>query len=751
MSSANTSASIPLRKRPDLLYSYVVYRGEASWVVKDPLELKYHVLNEEEYAILDWLSKPITFEQLQTKFERKFSPHRARFRELQDFLISLHQKSLLIATAGGQGRFLAELAKTKKRKEISQKLKSITHLKFRGIHPGWLLDNFGGLFQWVFSTPAVIVALSYAVFAALLALVYAEEIAARMPTFSSFFGPENWARLFVVTMVTKVIHEFGHALAFRQFGGRCHEIGVMIMFFVPTLFCNTSDSWMLKSKWQRAAIGLGGIYVELITMSIATTVWCVSQTSDLQLWAMQIMFVSSISTVLINGNPLVKYDGYFVLSDLLEIPNMATKANTVIRKSVLRFIWGDKNEVDYWTPAYLQRWLATYAIAAFVYRIFLTTSIGLFLMQMLSPFGLSWAAAALCAFTCGGLIIAPCFPIGKRIMQPGATLSIKHKRGFAIIGSILVAVLLLGFIPLPYSLCASYELGMDQSKSLYCTQSGKLVEVLVEEGESVEENQLIARLEDLELSLQQLSLSQENERLVGEIDSLLRSTNRSDKESLSLLEQQLQSNEDQLELVNQKLAQLEIRAPQAGIFYRTTSRARESHSSEELVSWEGQPLRQSNVGAMIERGTALGVLGGREELVARIKIPQRDISLVKSAANVRLMQSSYVHEILHGKVSHISPADANLEDLPPMLRSEETQRAGQAGQASQQSQSNALGDVPTPNADLLEEHFYMVAVNIDEQSGAVIGSSGLAKIYVGNRSLWWRGVRLLLNTIDIRL
>jgi putative peptide zinc metalloprotease protein len=90
-----------------------------------------------------------------------------------------------------------------------------------------------------------------------------DEFPARLPTFHEFFGPQNWFYLAITMGVVKVLHEFGHGLSCKHFGGECHEMGLMLLVFTPALYCNVSDSWMLPSKWHRAAIGAAGMYVEL--------------------------------------------------------------------------------------------------------------------------------------------------------------------------------------------------------------------------------------------------------------------------------------------------------------------------------------------------------------------------------------------------------------------------------------------------------------------------------------------------------
>mgnify|MGYP000497118404 CR=1 FL=1 len=106
-----------------------------------------------------------------------------------------------------------------------------------------------------------------------LVIVEWDVFRSRLPAFHEFFGPGNWLLLGLVLAVTKVLHEFGHGLSCKHYGGECHEMGFMLLVLTPCLYCNVSDSWMLPSKWRRAAIGAAGMYVEIVLASIATFVW----------------------------------------------------------------------------------------------------------------------------------------------------------------------------------------------------------------------------------------------------------------------------------------------------------------------------------------------------------------------------------------------------------------------------------------------------------------------------------------------
>ena len=135
--------------------------------------------------------------------------------------------------------------------------------------------------------------------------------------------------------VVKVIHEFGHGLSCKAFGGEVHEMGLLFLCFSPALYCNVSDAWTLPNKWHRIIISAAGIYVELMIAAAATFVWWNTPSQPfINNLSLSLMVVCSVSTVVFNANPLMRYDGYYVLADWLEIPNLRDRANRYLQNLV---------------------------------------------------------------------------------------------------------------------------------------------------------------------------------------------------------------------------------------------------------------------------------------------------------------------------------------------------------------------------------------------------------------------------------
>src|SRR5262245_41487968 len=303
---SSATRPLPVRMRPDLAVRRHRYHGRPYWVVKEPIGLKYFRFQAEEFAILKMLDGHTSYQQIKERFEAEFAPQKITLQDLQHFLGMLHRSGLLVSNAPGQGLQLKRRRDEQARRELLGKLANILALRFRGIDPDWILNRLHPFVAWCFTRGAFVVWLCLAMSALTLVTVNFAEFQRRLPAFHQFFGPSNWIYLGTVLALTKILHEFGHGLSCKHYGGECHEMGVMLLVLTPCLYCNVSDSWLLPNKWHRAIIGAAGMYVEIFLASIATWLWWFSTPGLLNHICLSVMFICSVSTLMFNGNPLLR-------------------------------------------------------------------------------------------------------------------------------------------------------------------------------------------------------------------------------------------------------------------------------------------------------------------------------------------------------------------------------------------------------------------------------------------------------------
>jgi putative peptide zinc metalloprotease protein len=203
---------------------------------------------------------------------------------------------------------------------------------------------------------------------------------------SGVLAPDNLPLLYLAFILVKVFHEFGHAFACKKFGreegtgGEVHAMGIMFLVFMPLPYIDASSAWAFRRKWHRAVVGAAGVLVELAIAAVAAIVWArTAEGTAFHAIAYNVMFIASISTVIFNGNPLLRFDGYYVLSDLVEIPNLSQRALGYLYYLVRRYVWRVRKVQS---PAHTRGegvWFVVYGVASTAFRVFISIRIVLFL------------------------------------------------------------------------------------------------------------------------------------------------------------------------------------------------------------------------------------------------------------------------------------------------------------------------------------------------------------------------------------
>src|SRR3954465_7302702 len=504
---SSSSRKLPIRKRPDLKARRQRYQGRIYWVVKDPVGLQYYRFEEKEYGILKMLDGQSSLDEIADRFERDFPPQTIRTEELQQFIGMLHRSGLVITDAPGQGQQLVKRRDERKRQERLATLTNILSLRFKGVDPERFFNFIYPFIRWFFSVPAMIACITIGLCALSLIIVQFDLFHSRLPDFHYFFRAQNWLWLALTLCVTKVLHEFGHGLSCKHFGGECHEIGVMFLVLTPCLYCNVSDSWMLPNRWHRAAIGAAGMYVELVLASIATFIWWFSAPGPLNYICLNVMFVSSVSTVMFNANPLLRYDGYYILSDVLEIPNLRQKASTILNRKLGKWCLGLEEPEDPFLPQRKQWLFATYTVASAIYRWVVTFSILYFLNRVFEPYGLKVLGQAIALGSIYGLLIQPLINLYKFFKVPGRLGKVSSVRLYSTAAVAVGAILAVGFIPFPSHVYAPLEVHARHAEWIYGAVNGTVDKTFVRPGDVVKKGQPLAQLRDIDLDLKITELS----------------------------------------------------------------------------------------------------------------------------------------------------------------------------------------------------------------------------------------------------
>ena len=727
----SSQRAVPLVMRTDLTIARVPYQRTPSWVVKDPVTLKYFRFQAEQFKILELLNGERSLEQIREEFQREFPSSHLTLEEIQSLVSDMYKSGLVYSNRFGQGTALLKRHEENVRQKIMQTLKNILYLRLPGWDPdrtlAWLLPWFG----WIFQPIGVAIWLVVVLSASLLMLVQFDEFSRNLPEFQQFFGFSNLMSMWAIMGGAKILHEFGHGLSCKHFKGECHEMGVMMLVFSPALYCDVSDSWLLKNKWHRIVIGAAGMYVEIFLSSLAVFGWWFSEPGWFHHSCLNLFFVSTVSTVIFNANPLMRYDGYYMLSDYLEIPNLRPKADRMLKEAFSWWCLGIESRPDPFMPQSGQGWFVLFAIAAWVYKWFIMFSILLFFYTFLKPYDVQSLGIALAVMTLASMIGSMIWSVYKIVSTPRRDPMSKFK--ITVTLALLTTGIVLALrVPFPWSIESGLVLEPHNVQHVYTATPGQLVEVLVKPGETVEKGAVVARLKNFEKEdeVRRLERDRESQKIEIEMQHQLEEYAREKLavEKLATIEEQLSDYREQIE-------RLTLLAPVTGVVIepQRNPHPKLDKMQSTLPRWHGTPLDARNLEAYLEPRSHVCSIAPDKNFQAILVIDQADRNDLAVGGSVRIKLDDLPDQVFHGTVAEIS--ERHLEIAPQQL----TNKAG--------------GDLPTmtdkEGRERLTSIAYQATVVLDTDLHLLkSGMRGRARFLVAKRSLgdWaWRYIRQTLN------
>lgn len=472
------------------------YRGERWYVVRDPAGNQYHRLSDAAYRFIGLLDGKRTVGEAWDLVGGQLADDAPTQPEVIQILSQLYAANLVETDIPPDATVLLRRHKMQLKRQWQSRLMNLMFPRIPLWDPDRFLKRWMPLVRWFFGTPGVILWL----------VVVVAAVAMSAPHWNALYkgfenslqigqNPENIFWLFSSFWVLKFFHELGHAFTCRRFGGECHEMGIMFLVFVPTPYVDASSAWSFPSKWQRMFVGLGGMYVELFLAAIATFIWLnvKDNSGPLPLFLVNIIFWASFTTVLFNANPLLRYDGYYILSDFLEIPNLQQRSREYTLGLIKRHVFRIKPLQPLPTPM-ARFWLLTYNITSTIYRTFIGMMIILYVMFQIPILGLLMGIS--------GIVTWLFLPVGKLVKYLSLDPELHRKRGraWAFTGAVTAAIIILiGLIPFNVRVRASGALDPEEKEVLHARTGGFVENVLARNGERLKKGDLILQLSSREL------------------------------------------------------------------------------------------------------------------------------------------------------------------------------------------------------------------------------------------------------------
>ncbi len=697
---------LKVKLRPDLVVQPQFYEGMTHYVIKDPLALKYFRFKIEEYFLLQQFDGNNTLQDVKKAFEKKYRPQTISIEDLTRFVAQLHEAGIIHIDSAEQAKVLVRRRKKNRWRKVWSFFANILFIKIPIIDPERLLTRMYPYFRWIFTPAFITLSVMSMLMAIGLVVSNWKTFYDKLPDFQSFFNWWTILSFWVCLAVVKIIHEFGHGLTAKHFGGEVHEMGILFLVLTPALYCDVTDSWLLPSKWKRIWISAAGIYVECFLASIATFVWWYSTPGLLNSLAMATMFICSVNTILFNANPLLRYDGYYVMADWLEIPNLRIKSTQFFAYLIQDKVLGLEIPVQSYLPKSRRILFVTYAIASYVYRWFVTFAILWFLSQFLKPHKLESVSYLLAAGALIPLAGVPAYQIVKFLRTPGRLRKVKKARAAAYATAAIAILAGILLIPTPLRVSGSMVLKLSKPEEIYAEVEGRLVDLKVKNGDWVTKDTVLATLSNLEKQ-KELVQRQQDHKI-----ALLKSTWYSQSPETESRAQSMQYKEyaDKLEPMIQKIND------QIGKLTLICNR-------------DGQVVGDSNlhrqtIGQWIKPGKPFCEVGNPYQLEAHMILDQSDIHLIGVDSPAWIKIYGIAERTIKSRVSEVARRDR--DQIP-------TELSNLAG--------GEVASKPDPKTGAAKPltAVYEVIIPVDNPDLALEqGLRGYAKIDGGYHTLaWW--------------
>jgi len=604
-------ADLRPRLRPSVQVHRQHFRGQTWHVVQDPASNQFFRLNEEAYrfvAMLDGRRAVAEVWRICSELGGDAAPTQG---EAVQLLGQLYTSNLLQGDLPPDAEGLLARYRQRLTREIQGYLANLLFIRIPLLDPDRFLDRFAGVFGLLFTWWGL---------AAWLVLVGAglNCVAGRtgelLESARNILDPSRLPLLYACIILVKIIHEFGHAFACKKFGresgsgGEVHVMGVMFLVLTPLPYMDASSAWAFRRKWHRVVVGAAGMMVELAVASVAAVVW--ARTGDgttAHALAYNLIFIGSVSTVLFNANPLLRYDGYYILSDILEIPNLAQRSREYIHYLVRRWAWGVR---PLRSPAHTpgeQFWLIFYGVTSFAYRVFICFAILLFVSSRLPLVGALLAVAAAVAWVL--------VPAGRFVHYLAASTELVRVRARAVLSTLALAAAAIaaaGLVPAPDRCYIEGVVEPVQVAIVHAGEDGFLTDHLPSGALASPDGPPLVRAASPVLEAEARMWEARRRALVA--GRSLAATK--EVAAAQIVDEQIRAVEDRIQDIRRRLADLEVRAPVTGTWLSP-----------------GIDLKR---GAYLHRGDPIGVAATLDDVIVRAVAPQDVVGPLVTEADRRV-------------------------------------------------------------------------------------------------------------------
>ena len=606
------------------------YRGQIWYVLQDRSNERFHRFSPAAYAFIGLMDGQRTVQDIWELSSTKLGDDAPTQPEVVQLLSQLHAADVLQCDIPPDIAELLHRHERTQQKKWQRRAMSIFAWQFPLFDPERFLQILLPFVRPCFGWVGALLWLCMVIPAVLIGAAHWSDLTSNILDLMT--TPQNLLLLWFLFPIIKALHEFGHAFAVKAFGGEVHEMGIMLLVFSPVPYVDASASSAFTSKWQRAVVGAAGMIVELVIAAVAMFVWVSAEPGTVRMLAYNTIMIAGISTVMFNANPLLRFDGYYILADLIEMPNLRQRANNYLGYLCERYLFGRAEaQVPHAMPGE-RTWFVGYSVTSFIYRIFVVFAILMFLTDQFFALGVFFAL--LTSITWFVL------PLGKGLSYLFTSPRIRRVRGRALAvtsGAMAVIVVALCLIPVPFRTRAEGVVWIPEEAIVRAGADGFVEQVVAVPGSNVSQGDVLVLCQDSLLTTQVTVL----EGQLREIEARIREQISESMVKAKILEEEQRYIEEKLVRAREQVRDLVITAKVAGT----------------LVL----PRAEDLPGRFVHRGDVLAHVVDLNTLTVRAIVDQADIDLIRhsmKAVQVRLAERL------------ASPIDAAVKRLVPAASDE---------------------------------------------------------------------------------
>ncbi|HET57573.1 MAG TPA: peptidase M50 [Deltaproteobacteria bacterium] len=610
------------------------FRGQVWYVLQDHSSARFHRFTEEAYYLIGLMDGTRTLQEIWEAACLHLGDDMPTQEEVITLLSKLNQADVLQSDIAPDIGNIQHRSRKDRKKKFWGRVRSPVAIRIPLFDPDRFLERTRNLAAPFFSIPVALAWLAVVMTAVVLAFMHWSELTMNLA--DRVLALENLVLLWFIYPVVKTIHEFAHAWAVKHWGGEVHEMGIMFLVFVPVPYLDASTASAFKDKKRRMLVGFIGIAAEMFIASLAMILWVNLDPGALRSLAFNVILVAGVSTIFFNGNPLLRFDAYYVLADYLEIPNLGARSNRyigylasryLIRNDEARFTLTDRREAV---------WLVVYGLASFAYRMFISVRIALFVAGKFFFMGVLIALWALV-----GLIVMPFFRVIKAVVSDSELYKRRVRIAAWAAAVAGLAIVLIFVVRVPSTTLAQGVFWPGEQSQVRVGTEGTVVEILARPGERVTRGQTLLVLEnpDMESNVRVL------EARLREYQSRYLAAVVADRTEERILREEIALIEGELERARERRDSLVVSSPADGRFLL--------------------PQAGDLPGRFVRRGDALGYVVDYSAVSVLVPVTQAQVGRIRHSLHaVSARPADRVFEVVQARLVREVPAAST--DLPSL-------------------------------------------------------------------------------------